>query len=822
MDNSFHLGSSSFVGHTPQAIRGISGGDSYVGRTSQDFSYETFGADADMANSNLSAGSYRNDGTSLPPISLDHASYAANQMPSIANYTSTVSTYNNNYLHSNRPSHIQPSWPPSSSDRFHNPPTLLDPALGSLSNSFPMRTELGSTSSSQLAGSYSAADFGLGIQSQPELSNLSFPGSLPPGRPNLSIPFTPINASSFRENHSPSAIGESPSPVSIDESSFSPLGSIYHDNMSFHQRHESQPSLRLSPAAPISSGGNDEARNTALAFIPRAANQARLPQFTPYFDSHGRCIGFYPKSGRSSPASMTRTASEFPSSPSRPRSPSTGYEPSEAESNCTTPPTHYADPQYLSVPKSLASRQARRRSEPAPPLGHCSPHTMSRPHSSRSSRYAFAPRTPSLGLQNGEGPGSPISMMPRPARGKRLGGLPQATRDRANKKRVDRSVCIGCKISKIACEIQADSGVCSKCATQANNERKPFVCVSAYFLDHIHKTSTLMTTGPYVIEHTHTNGISRHRLELPASIDMVDLLHKIETWGDEWNIRVHQDNTHLYDLNLHACHMYLKSHGAPERSCFRKFINHLALNKGDNWRSCVRDASGHLKGDNPCETFITWNEAPNRFTYSVIRRLSVGNERPLDSRNEGDLQMIYAAAQLAFIIARKLELATYEYLQKLLIVNSKVTSGMLSDLGRILLSLRRRLIWWCRMGAGTSQQQSPNLDAESTQSSPYANNNNDDDDGDLTNRVPPVERVTKLCKVLYIYFCFMERRASYDVERPSKSTLQVSYPDSKSPVQEKFPTMESWSGYERWMQEGHRHFDESGVEPLEAAMDLSN
>jgi hypothetical protein len=202
---------------------------------------------------------------------------------------------------------------------------------------------------------------------------------------------------------------------------------------------------------------------------------------------------------------------------------------------------------------------------------------------------------------------------------------------------------------------------------------------------------------------------------------------------------------------------------------------------------------------------------PSRASYSRVPIYKTGSntstaDQPLDPESPSDKDEILLAAQLSRIVCRKLEIDGYRALQTRInvILSSKVGSSpsynndgsdshggpagsditdatsFVTELGKILLSLRWRMSWWEFLGSG-----SPEPD-------PF--------------RDKFVERVRGLIKILYFYYFSAKRSISswtYYTERDLQELGGVwsSYPDSVS-VWDDFPVDESVSGFEEWVERG--------------------
>ena len=255
----------------------------------------------------------------------------------------------------------------------------------------------------------------------------------------------------------------------------------------------------------------------------------------------------------------------------------------------------------------------------------------------------------------------------------------------------------------------------------------------------------------------------------------------------DYHVRVLQGTSSLYVIDLSACYAYLsrllRTLKAPKH-VFRSFID-SELIKNDDWMTCIKDGetSADLIG-----LVVTWNNMPSRVTYKLVSKVD-GSEAQLDPDNEDDEPRIHTAAQLSRIISRRLELTAYDNLQRILNNNSDITMSLLSNLARLLLTLRWRISWWKLLGFGTS----PSSTAEQREKEKFA------------------DRVQSLCRILYFYYCCMVRRLPAHTDRSELKGRRNSYADTQRPVWEAFPHEESIAGFEAWMKEGEKKIQEAKV-----------
>jgi hypothetical protein len=273
-------------------------------------------------------------------------------------------------------------------------------------------------------------------------------------------------------------------------------------------------------------------------------------------------------------------------------------------------------------------------------------------------------------------------------------------------------------------------------------------------------------------------------------IDFPKLVTLIRKISEEHKVRVSQGSVKLYDLKLDACASYLSiiSSGIPEISSFRYLID-THLQKDNGWIDCVEDG-GHLK--DPVAVLSIWNNMPSRVTYSLLGR-NGGCQRILDPEDAFDQNLIYAAAQLSRIVARKLELSAYSQLENMLLGGNS-SQTVLALLANQLLSLRWRISWWTVIGSGIPPQ-------PSVLGLIY------DDHIESAERTRAIARTTEICKSLYVYYCFIRRQTGDINQIPKRKKSK--YADTLNEVEETLPSDDTADGFTRWMAEGCKKVEES-------------
>ncbi|KEY70369.1 hypothetical protein S7711_11336 [Stachybotrys chartarum IBT 7711] len=274
---------------------------------------------------------------------------------------------------------------------------------------------------------------------------------------------------------------------------------------------------------------------------------------------------------------------------------------------------------------------------------------------------------------------------------------------------------------------------------------------------------------------------------MPRLSNFSELVALINALSNEHDLKVSQNDLHLYDLDLSHCRDYLAMLrlSVPEEHPFQTFLNTQLVQINTDWKLCIKDSSAVLK--NPLSALKSWGTMPSRVTFTTVHKLN-RSERTLDPDNAADQPIVLAAAQISRIVARKLELLAYSELQRRLISSKKVSTSLLDQLGELLLSLRWRLSRW------------RSVENESE-------NSGDGTEDDLQ---AVLERVKALCRILYFHFCSMRRRLPTFSNTRGSQERRTRYPNTQCEVEERFPEEESFEGWERWLAEGMNMISEAG------------
>jgi hypothetical protein len=289
------------------------------------------------------------------------------------------------------------------------------------------------------------------------------------------------------------------------------------------------------------------------------------------------------------------------------------------------------------------------------------------------------------------------------------------------------------------------------------------------------------------INHFTLDETRRLRLELPETFDLQTLLSLVDHRRGRYNIRARQASGSLYVLDLNQCFDYLSNiHKTQSQSQhnLRGFIDREIL-KADEWLGCVSECD-------PMPGILSllsrWNNMPSRASYDFVALDGSSADLPMNVEDPDDQENIMIAAQLSRIVCRKLEVAGYETLQKVLNNWSKDPPPnqvqFVHQLGRILLTLRWRVSWWELLGDGGATQDAGKERFE--------------------------YRVINLCRVLYFYYCNVKKKLPAFANPKGLEGIWSSYADASS-IYDDFPKFESIDGFDQWMQRGKELIVEAGV-----------
>lgn len=243
----------------------------------------------------------------------------------------------------------------------------------------------------------------------------------------------------------------------------------------------------------------------------------------------------------------------------------------------------------------------------------------------------------------------------------------------------------------------------------------------------------------------------------------------------------------LFELDLQACYAFISANYPPTTHSFRQFIDGLKFQRQGHWKACIKNNTYPLA--NLCNTLFTWDNAALHITYSTVYETSHGVEGRLDSDpNEETHKQVVAAAQLYRIIGRQLELQFYDHLKKAL-GRPSISHEVVLDVGRAIISLRRRLASWTQRWDNVPFI--PEIQS-------YTDEDNDNGSS-LSDGFIIAHRIKSLCRILYVYFCYMKRRLPVE-EQSDLHTIEVRDPENGRMVEEYLPRYESIKGFEDWLQ----------------------
>jgi hypothetical protein len=279
----------------------------------------------------------------------------------------------------------------------------------------------------------------------------------------------------------------------------------------------------------------------------------------------------------------------------------------------------------------------------------------------------------------------------------------------------------------------------------------------------------------------------RVRLELPEEFELQGLLTLPDSRRGCYNIRARQASGSLYVLDLNACFNYLSTierGQSRSKQKLRGFIDHDILEAND-WLGCVTDCDPTTSA---LSLLSTWNNMPSRASYDFVAIDGKFPDMPMNVEDPEGQVDIMIAAQLSRIVCRKLEVAGYEELQRILNNWSKEIipdqAQFVRQLGQILLTLRWRVSWWELLGDGGMMEDVGKERFE--------------------------DRVRRLCRVLYFYYCNARKKLPAFSDPQGLDGVWSSYADA-STIYDDFPKVESIEAFTQWMQRGKELIVEAGV-----------
>lgn len=179
---------------------------------------------------------------------------------------------------------------------------------------------------------------------------------------------------------------------------------------------------------------------------------------------------------------------------------------------------------------------------------------------------------------------------------------------------------------------------------------------------------------------------------------------------------------------------------------------------------------------------------PSRASYDFVAIDGKFPDMPMNVKDPEGQANIMLAAQLSRIVCRKLEVAGYEELQRMLNNWSKEIipdqAQFVRQLGQILLTLRWRVSWWELLGDGGTTE---DIGKERFE-----------------------DRVRRICRVLYFYYCNARKKLPAFSDPQGLDGVWSSYADA-STIYDDFPKVESIEAFTQWMERGKELIVEAGV-----------
>lgn len=391
------------------------------------------------------------------------------------------------------------------------------------------------------------------------------------------------------------------------------------------------------------------------------------------------------------------------------------------------------------------------------------------------------------------------------ARGKRNGPMNSPARESAKKTRTDRSICIACKQKKQGClrPMESPNSSCVNCVKHAS--KRPGPCFRAYF-DDIVSSGALNYISQRAIHHVSTDGSKRICKPLPEEFPLNEVIRTLQSVAGRFDLRVSQGGRSMYVLRLDQCRnylsklrdLYLQKGHEPNMSAFIDKELFQGRPRLDNWTSMIADCQASTK-DDKVALLLALGNMPSRATYSYVplphrhAKQDSLSGRNIDPEAAHEEKYLVCAANLARIIARKIEVEAYTHLQTRCHNANQLSdvdlNRLLQIIGLLLVSLRWRHAWWGILGDGTIQREPHRGDYE--------------------------VRVRELCEGLYFWFCSLRRRfppSPADVS-DNLSGVRSHYADTTNSVWDAFPgrDQESREGFNAWLDHGRALVIQAGA-----------
>lgn len=422
-------------------------------------------------------------------------------------------------------------------------------------------------------------------------------------------------------------------------------------------------------------------------------------------------------------------------------------------------------------------------------------------------------------------------------RGKRRGPMNPKGRERMRATRVNKDVCVSCKLRRvevcvfgshkppspppivISDKLIVDSAGNRKIrgtATTVGSMEWHVLTIISSTISKIHPNTILVSCLPsyrrnsvllltlYVGQYLLNVAIAPHMQKLfmiNAPIDLEKILYCLSLFCEKYNVRIQGNGGLWFDLDLAACrqhweHEALEYDNAEGPRTAEDFITRNQIWQGTfRWRSLllVSTTQEQDNWDNPLRAFTKLDGLSGFEAYSLVPKAGTSPAaRPLDLMNEAEKTLCFIATLTFERIRHYMELSAYQFLERTLSregVNDYTAS--VRYLGLLLLSLRRRIAE-CK---GTQIWRH-------FQSGPLAEHV---DELAQPNIEPPVvRRVVEFCFQLYVhYFCrYKEMSESAQQQYLEERTQTFNHPYTGIVTQEYPPPMDgSRDGFNTWMAE---------------------
>ncbi|RDA91088.1 hypothetical protein CP533_2994 [Ophiocordyceps camponoti-saundersi (nom. inval.)] len=389
------------------------------------------------------------------------------------------------------------------------------------------------------------------------------------------------------------------------------------------------------------------------------------------------------------------------------------------------------------------------------------------------------PPTPSLRSEDMNASPRPIDSFSSGPRGKRYRSLSPDVRLSAKNRRDQRSVCVRCKLSGIACRPVEGTDWCKKCQDQETTES----CTVFYFKN---TESTRFTENHSICRPLLQDGKWR-------VIDFGQLLKHVERLGRPTVIRAVRDKQLLYDLDLAQCHRYLTeaSSNLPPSYSIQSFVREQQNKK--EWEACVRTGDGFAK--DALGALAIFDDRCSETTFRLVH-CNNRTERCLNPDNDNDRTSLLVAHVLSLTFGRQVELAALSQLHKLLPKHQHMSWQELDCLAEHLFTIR-----W---GVSLDFRRHAELSLQPASASRKA---------EMDRLEKRMKTDTTLCHRLYMCFCCLRQKREKKAilaERLSFGDRLHRYAGTQRAVAERLPVTDSREAFDAWMSDGREAVKEAG------------